>query len=69
MGSVWNGRKQIAQNDTRSNGKGKVRVECAAAAPFTRTRRREALITMCLEEGGMNDKRVGGKLWGDVCRE
>ena len=28
-----------------------------------------ARITMCLEEGGMNNKRVGGRLWGDVWRE
>ena len=24
---------------------------------------------MCLEEGGTNNKRLGGRLWGDVCRE
>ena len=24
---------------------------------------------MCLAEGGMNNKRVGGRLWGHVCRE
>ena len=24
---------------------------------------------MCLEEGGMNNKRVGGKPWGGVCRQ
>ena len=28
-----------------------------------------ALIIVCLEEGGMNNKQVGGRLWGNVCRE
>ena len=56
------------KND-KANGKGKVRLECAAPVQFMRTRRWEALITMCLEEGGMNNKRVGGRLWGDVCRD
>ena len=55
-------------NNDKTIGKGKVRLECAAAVQFMRTRRWEALITMCLEEGGMNNKRVGGRLWGDVCR-
>ena len=36
---------------------------------FMRTRRWEALIGVCLEEGGMNNKRVGGTPWGDVCRQ
>ena len=56
-------------NNDKANGKGKVRLECAAAVQFMRTRRWEALITICLEEGGMNNKRVGGRLWGVVCRE
>ena len=56
-------------NNYKANGKGKVRLECAAAVQFMCTQRWEALITICLEEGGMNNKRVGGTLWGDVCRE
>ena len=56
-------------NNDKANGKGKGRLECAAAVQFSRTRQREALVTTRLEKGGMNDKRVGGKLWGDVCRE
>ena len=56
-------------NNDKANGKGKARLECAAAVQFMRTRRWEALITICLEEGGMNNKRLGGRLWGDVCRE
>ena len=56
-------------NNDKANGKGKVRLECAAAVQFMRTWRWEALITMCLQEGGMNNKRVGGRLWDDVCRE
>ena len=36
---------------------------------FMRTRRLEALIVMCLEEGGTTNKRVGDRLWGYVCRE
>ena len=47
-------------NNDKANGKGKVRLECDAAMQFMRTRRWEALITMCLEEGGINNKRVGG---------
>ena len=56
-------------NNDKANGKGKVRLECAAVVQFMCTRRWEALTTMCLGEGGMNNKRVGGRLWGDVCRE
>ena len=56
-------------NNDKANGKGKVRLECAAAVQFMRTRRWEALITMCLEEGGKNNKRLRGRLWGDACRE
>ena len=26
-------------------------------------------MTMCLGEGGMYNKRVGGRLWGDFCRQ
>ena len=36
-------------NNDKANGKGKVRLECAAAVQFMRTRWWEALITMCLE--------------------
>ena len=56
-------------NNDKANGKGKVRLECAAAVQFMRTRRWETLITICLEEGGTNNERVGSRLWGDVCRE
>ena len=56
-------------NNDKANGKGKVRLECAAAVHFMRTRRCEALIPMCVGEGGMNIKRVGFRLWGDVCGE
>ena len=41
----------------------------AAYLQFMRSRRREALIDVCLEEGGMNNKRVGGRPWGDICRQ
>ena len=56
-------------NNDKANGKGKVRLECAAAVQFMCTRRWEALITICLEDGGMNNKRMGGRLWDDVRRE
>ena len=56
-------------NNDKATGKGKVRLECAAAVQFMRTRQWEALITICLEEGGMNNKWVGGRPWGEVCRE
>ena len=26
-------------------------------------------MTMCLEDGAMNNKRVGRRLWGGVCTE
>ena len=42
-------------NNDKANGKKKVRLECAAAVQFMRTRRWEALITICLEEGGTNN--------------
>ena len=45
-------------NNDMANGKGQVRSECAAALQFMRTRRWEALLTICLEEGVMNNKRV-----------
>ena len=48
--------------------KGKVRLECATAVQFMRSQGWEALITVRLEDGGSN-KQVGGRLWGDVCRE
>ena len=53
----------VHRNDT-ANAKGNVRLECAAAVQLMRTRRWEALIGVCLAEGGMNNKRVGGKPWG-----
>ena len=56
-------------NNDKANGKGKVRLECAAAVQFMGTRRWEALITICLKEGGTNNRRLGGRLWGYVCRE
>ena len=56
-------------NNDKANTKGKVRLECAAAVQFMRTGRWEALLAICLEEGGMNNKRVGSRLWGGVCRE
>ena len=55
-------------NDT-ANAKGNVRIECAAAVHLMRTRRCEALIYVCLEEGGMNNRRLGRKQWVDVCRQ
>ena len=60
---------RMAKGNDNSNAKGNVRLECAAAVQFMRTRRWEALIAVCLEEGGMNNKRVGGRPWGDVCRK
>ena len=59
----------MAKGNDGANAKGKVRLECAAAVQFMRTRRWETLIAVCLEEGGMNNKRVGGRPWGDVCRQ
>ena len=53
-------------NNDKANMMGKVRLEYAAARGFMHSRRSEALITICLEEGGINNKRVGGGLWGDV---
>ena len=60
---------RMAQGNDTANANGNVRPECAAALQLMPTRRSEALIAVCLEEGGMNNKRVGGKPWGDVCRQ
>ena len=60
---------RMAKGNDTANAKGNIRLECAAAVQLMRTRRSEALIAVCLEEGGMNNKRVGGKPWGDVCRQ
>ena len=54
---------RMAKGNDNANAKGQVRLECAAAVQFMRTRW-EALIAVCLEEGGMNNKRVGGKTMG-----
>ena len=51
---------RMAKGNDSANAKGQVRLGCAAAVQFMRTRRWEALIAVCLEEGGMNNKRVGG---------
>ena len=59
---------RMAKGNDSANAKGQVRLECAAAVLFMRTQRWEALIAVCLEEGGMNNKRVGGRPWGDFCR-
>ena len=59
---------RMAKGNDTANTKGNFRLECAAAAHFMRGRRWEALMDVCLEEGGMNNKRVGGRPWGDVCR-
>ena len=60
---------RMAKGNDSANAKGKVRLECAAAVQFMRTRRWEALIAVCLEEGGIYNKWVGGRPWGDVCRQ
>ena len=60
---------RMAKGNDSANAKGNVRLECAAAVQFMRSRRWEALIDVCLEEGGMNNKRMGGRPWGDVCRQ
>ena len=60
--------RMVKGNDS-ANAKGNVRLECAAAMQFMRTRRWQALIAVCLEEGGMNNMRVGGRPWGDVCMQ
>ena len=56
-------------NKGKANGNGKVTLGCASVVHFMHCRRWEALINVCLSEGGMNNKRVGGRLWGVVCRE
>ena len=60
---------RMAKGNASANAKGNVRLECAAAVQLMRTRRWEALIVVCLEEGGINNKRDGGRPWEDVCRQ
>ena len=59
---------RMAKGNGSANAKGNGRLQSAAAVQFMRTRRWEALIAVCLEERGMNNKQVGGRPWGDVCR-
>ena len=51
---------RMAKGNDSANVKGNVRLECAAAVQFMRTQRSEALIAVCLEMGGVNNKRGGG---------
>ena len=60
--TVTNGR--MAKGNDSTNAKGNVRLESAAAVQWMRTLMWEALIAVCLEEGGMNNKRVGGETMG-----
>ena len=60
---------RMATGNDNANAKGQVKLESAAAVQFMRTRRWEVLVTVCLAEGGMHNKRVGGRAWGDVCRQ
>ena len=60
---------RMARGNDRANVNSNVRLECAAAVQFMRSRRWEALIDVCFEEGGINNKRVGGRPCGDVCRQ
>ena len=52
---------RMAKGNDSAKARGRVRLGCAAAVQFMRTRRWEAHIDVCLEEGGMNNKRVGGR--------
>ena len=63
--TATNGR--TAKGNDSANAKGQIRLESAAAVQFMRTPTLEALIALCLEEGGMNNKRVGRRPRGDVC--
>ena len=47
---------RMAKGNGRANAKGNGRLQSAAAVQFMRTRRWEALIAVCLEERGMNNK-------------
>ena len=55
---------RMAKGNDSAKAKGNVRLKCAAAVQFMRTRRWEALIAVCLEEGGTNNKWVGGETMG-----
>ena len=52
---------RMAKRNDIAKAKGNVRLECAVAVQIMRTWRWEALIAVCLEEGGMNKKRVRGE--------
>ena len=55
---------RMAKGNNNANAKVQVTLECAAAVQFMRTRRWEALTAVRLEEGGTNNKRVGGRPGG-----
>ena len=57
--TVTNGRL----NNDRANQKAKLWLERAAAVQIMCTGRWEALIMMCVGKRGMNNKRLGGRLW------
>ena len=54
---------------TRQTGKERLGWRVPGLCKFMRTQQWEALIMMCLEEGGMKNKRVGGRVCCDVSRE
>ena len=48
-------------NNDKANGKRKVRLEGVTAVQLMRILRWVALSSICLEEGGMNNKRLEGR--------
>ena len=60
---------KVRLHNDKANGNGKVRLECAAAMQFMRSLRWDTLIDVCLDEGGITNKRPGRRLWGDVGRD
>ena len=55
---------RMAKGNDNANAKGNARLECAAAMQFMRSRRWEALIDVCLEEGGNEQQAGGGETMG-----
>ena len=55
-------------NNDKANGKGKVRMECAAAIHFMRNRGWKKIIDACLEQPSVRQHQVGGKSWESVCK-
>ena len=55
-------------NNDKANSKGEVRMECAVAIHFMRSRGWGTVMDACLQHPGVRQDQVGGKSWESVCK-